>query len=113
VKGIVLETLLNREYADFLPKLKLVKIDVEGYDEDVIKSISNLFKQYKPALISEVYVHNTPEEKFEQFEVIKSLGYSIFYFSDFTSNAEIIELKVKEDMLKWKHFDIYAIHQEK
>jgi FkbM family methyltransferase len=113
VKGVVLEALLKKEYAYYIPKLKLIKIDTEGYDKEVIKSISNLLKQYKPALISEVYEHNKTEEKFEQFEVIKSLGYSVFYFSDFTSNAEVVEIKVKEDMLKWRHFDIYAILQEK
>ena len=73
---------------------------------------TNLLKQYKPAIISEVYEHNKAEEKYEQFEVLKSLGYSVYYFSDFTSNAEVVELKVKEDMLKRKPFDIYAIHEK-
>ena len=100
VKGVNLETLLKREYADYIPKLKLIKIDTEGYDKEVIKSISNLLKQYKPAIISEVYEHNKAEEKYEQFEVLKSLGYSIYYFSDFTFNAEVVEIKVKEDMVK-------------
>ncbi len=113
VKGVNLETLLKEEYADFIPKLKLIKIDTEGYDKEVIKSISNLLKQYKPALISEVYEHNKAEEKYEQFEVLKSLGYSVYYFSDFTSRAEVAEIKVKEDMVKNIPFDIYAIHQEK
>lgn len=113
VKGVNLETLLKKEYADYIPKLKLIKIDTEGYDKEVVKSISSLLKQYKPAIISEVYEHNNDEEKYEQFEVLKSLGYSIYYFSDFKSNADIVEIKVKEDMVKDIPFDIYAIHKEK
>ena len=113
VKGVNLETLLKREYADYIPKLKLIKIDTEGYDKEVVKSISDLLIEYKPALICEVYEYNSDEEKYEQFEILKSLGYLVYYFSDFTSNAEVVEIKVKEDMVKGIPFDIYAIFEEK
>jgi FkbM family methyltransferase len=109
VKGVNLEAFLKKEYPEFISKLKLIKIDTEGYDKEIIKSILNLLKQTKAAVITECFGKNNPEERFEQFELLKSLGYSLYYFSDFTSDAEIIPINVKEDMLKWKHFDLFAI----
>jgi len=108
VKGVHLESFLDKEYPDFISKLKLIKIDTEGYDKEIIKSITNLLKRYKPVVITECFEKNTTKEKFEQFELLKSLGYQLYYFSDFTSNAEIIPINVKEDMMKWKHFDLFA-----
>lgn len=109
VKGVNLESFLENEYFDFISKLKLIKIDTEGYDKEIIKSIANLLKKYKPTVITECFGKNKPEERFEQFDLLKSLGYSLYYFSDFHSNAEIVPINVKEDMMKWKHFDLYAI----
>jgi len=109
IKGINLENFLQANHADKLKDLKLIKIDTEGYDKEIIKSISNLLIKYKPIVITECFGKNSPEEKFEQFELLKSLGYTLYYFSDFVSDAEIIRIEKKQDMLKWKHFDLYAI----
>lgn len=109
IKGINLENFLQINYADKLNDLKLIKIDTEGYDKEIIKSISNLLIKYKPTLITECFGKNSPEEKFEQFELLKSIGYTLYYFSDFVADAEFIKINKKEDMLNWKHFDLYAI----
>ncbi|SFP71205.1 FkbM family methyltransferase [Hymenobacter arizonensis] len=109
VKGVNLEQFLEKEYPDYLGRLKLIKIDTEGYDKEIIRSISGLLKKYKPVVITECFGKNKPEEKYEQFELLKELGYSMYYFADFNTNAEIVPITSKEDMLKWKHFDFYAI----
>ncbi len=108
VKGVNLAAFLAKEYPDFIHKLKLVKIDTEGYDKEIIKSITGLLTKYKPVIITECFGKNKPEEKFEQFELLQSMGYSVYYISDLNENAEIILLTSKEDMLKWKHFDLCA-----
>jgi FkbM family methyltransferase len=109
IKGVNLEGFLEKNYPEFINKLKLVKIDTEGYDKEIIRSISKLLSKYKPFVITECFNDNTPEERFEQFDLLDRLGYSLFYFSDFVSNAEIIPIKTKEEMLNWKHFDLYAV----
>ena len=109
VKGVNLETFLEKEYPEFINRLKLIKIDTEGYDKEIIKSISNLLTRYKPVVITECFKKNNREERFEQFELLKSIGYSLYYFSDFNSTSEVNPIRAKEDMLKWKHFDLYAI----
>lgn len=109
VQGVNLEQFLEKKYPGQIGNLKLIKIDTEGYDKEIIRSISGLLKKYKPVVISECFGKNSQEEKFEQFELLQSLGYSMFYFTDFYATAEIVPILRKEDMLKWKHFDFYAI----
>jgi len=109
IKGINLEFFLANKYPDRLSKLKLIKIDTEGYDKEIIKSISNLLLQYHPVVISECFGKSSQMDRFEHFELLASKGYSLFHINDFNINTEIVPIINKEDMLKWKHFDFYAI----
>ena len=109
IKGIRLDDFVLQNYPEAISNLKLIKIDTEGYDKEIIKSISDLLIKYKPTVITECFARNSATERYEQFELLKSKGYNLFYFSDFDVNAKIIPIKNKEDMLNWKHFDLYAI----
>jgi FkbM family methyltransferase len=108
IRGIPLESFLHQHYPGFLSRWKLVKIDTEGYDKEIIKSIAGPLQQYKPVVITECFGKNSPEEKFEQFHVLDQLGYELFYFSGFDVNAQIRPIRKAEDMLSWDHFDLYA-----
>ncbi|MDD4646361.1 MAG: FkbM family methyltransferase [Bacteroidales bacterium] len=112
IKGVRLESFLNETFPDRLPNLRLIKIDTEGYDKEIIRSISNLLKQYKPAVITECFGKNSEKDRFEHFELLKSQGYSLYYFSGFSIDAEIVPILKKEDMLKWRHFDFYAVQED-
>lgn len=112
VKGIKLEQFFTLNYPEYLSRIKLIKIDTEGYDMEIIKSISGLLKRIRPAVISECFGKTTAQERFDHFNALQALGYSLYYFSDFDIQAEIIPIKAKEDMLKWKHFDLYAISEQ-
>lgn len=110
VKGIVLEELLEREYKDKAERLSFIKVDTEGFDKEIIKSISSLIDKYKPVLVAESFKYSTPEEKEELYNVISSHGYEIYYFGDFDINAEVIKLNQCSDIHKWKQtINIYAV----
>ncbi|MDX1954137.1 MAG: FkbM family methyltransferase [Chitinophagaceae bacterium] len=111
IKGVKLEDFLQEKYASKLNRLKLVKIDTEGYDKEIIKSIRGLLEKYKPAVITECFSKNKAEARYEQFNLLRDLGYSLYYFSSFTIDAEIIPIQTQEDMMNWKHFDIYAVQK--
>lgn len=108
IKGINLESFIQKNYPN-ISSIKMIKIDTEGYDKEIIKSISNLLNTYKPMVISECFGKSSAADKTEHFELLKSKGYSLFYISDLEMNATIIPIEKKEDMLKWGHFDFYAI----
>ena len=109
IKGVRLEEFLLKSYSDSISGLRLIKIDTEGYDREIIKSISGLLNKYKPVVITECFGKSTTIERYEHFDLLKSKGYSLYYISDFDVNAKIIPIVKKEDMLLWKHFDLYAI----
>jgi len=109
VKGINLEKFLKESYASDLTRLKLIKIDTEGYDKEIIKSIRELIIARKPVIICECFSKNKADARYEQFNILKELGYDLFYFSEFSMEAEIIPIQKQEDMMNWKHFDLYAL----
>lgn len=108
IKGIVLEDFLTRNYADLLPRLSFIKVDVEGADREVIESIGNLLRTYKPVLVAECFTKSTPTERAELYTTVAQFGYNLFYFSDFDERADIVPLTSESDMNKWKTFNFYA-----
>jgi FkbM family methyltransferase len=111
IKGINLEAFLKKNYAEKLARLSFIKIDTEGYDKEIIKSIKNILVEFRPVVVSECFFKSSPADRFEHFEVLNSIGYSLFYFNDFEENTEIVPILTKEDMLKWKHYNFYAVYQ--
>jgi FkbM family methyltransferase len=110
IKGINLQVLLEQKYNDKLKNLSFIKIDTEGYDKEIIKSISELIEKYKPAIVAESFKYSTPEEKVELYNVISQHEYEIFYFEDFNINARIIKLEKSNDITNWeKTINIYAV----
>ena len=105
-----MQVLLEQKYKDKLKNLSFIKIDTEGYDKEIIKSISDLIERYKPAIVAESFKYSTPEEKAELYDVIKQHKYEIFYFEDFNINARIIKLEKSNDITNWKKtINIYAV----
>lgn len=112
VKGINLEEYLGNIPTSVLKRLAFVKIDTEGYDKEIIKSIANVLAQYRPYLIAECLKKLTLEERHELYDVIDQKDYIPHYLERFEKGAELITIK-RDDMNKWEHFDILAIPKEK
>ena len=110
IKGVNLLALLEQKYNDKLRNLSFIKIDTEGYDKEIIKSISGLIEKYKPTIVAESFGDSTPEEKAELYNVINQHGYEIFYFEDFDNNTRIIKLENSHEITRWKKtINIYAV----
>jgi FkbM family methyltransferase len=108
ITGINLLTFLNDRYKDQLPRLSLIKIDVEGHDQEVIESISPLISQYKPVLIAECFSESRLDERTELYNTVADLGYTLYYFEDFEESTNVIPLS-PQDMNRWKNFNFYAV----
>lgn len=110
VRGVNLMGYLTENYESWLSRLSFIKVDAEGYDKEIIKSISELVKKYKPVLVAESFGKSSDAEKYELYDVIRSLGYRIWYFADFDINAEVSELKSRNDILTYKEtVNLYAV----
>ena len=110
IRGVNLKSFLEDNYKDQMSKLTFIKIDAEGYDKEIIKSISDLVSIYKPVIVAESFSKSSDEEKLELYDVIKRLNYKIFYFEDFKADAKVKELHNRLDITAWKEtINIYAI----
>ena len=83
------DTLLN------LNKIDLIKIDVEGYEYEVLSGIKDSLTKYKPAIIlefsGEFYKNRTDDHGDKIISLLQNLKYSIFDIED--AMEEIISKK--------------------
>ena len=108
VAGRNLEAYLKSEYGNILPGLSLVKVDAEGYDKEVIKSLRNVLSSYKPCIISECNKNLTAAERADLFNVLDGLGYTIKKLESFEEFSPLSSIDNPLDMMKWQHFDLVA-----
>jgi FkbM family methyltransferase len=108
IKGVNLDVFLHAHFEKELPKLRLIKVDTEGYDKEILKSIAPVIQKYKPVIIAECFPKLNKLERIDLFNTIAQHGYDLYYFRDIDSITETIKI-TQDDMEKWKHFDIYAL----
>jgi hypothetical protein len=88
VKGVnVYEYLLNN-HKDELDKIKFIKTDTEGYDKEVLKTLSPLIKQNKPVLMVEAFMALSKEEIKDYYNVLKSFDYEIYDVSPLDNKTD-------------------------
>ncbi len=108
IQGINLERYLQKNYASWTDKLSFIKIDTEGYDKEIIKSISALIDKHKPVVVAECFGKLTKEERKELFDGLSNKGYELYYFGDFEENTPTEKILDAAGMNKWEHFNFYA-----
>lgn len=75
--AINLENFLQEENIN-IENLSLIKIDAEGHDKDILKTLTNIINKYKPVLITEIYDGLSSNEITDLLNTIYSLGYKAY-----------------------------------
>lgn len=66
-----------------LPKVDLIKIDVEGFDTEVIKGGLKTFSEFKPDIFIEIYQGiNSNPDPLETINLLLNIGYKAFLIVD-------------------------------
>jgi FkbM family methyltransferase len=112
VQGKNLQDFLYKNYGDRLDKLDLIKIDAEGYDKEILKTIPKILETYKPNLMIECYKKLTPEERDELFNITAAYGYTLYYLENFEEGGLKVEIS-KDQMNDKNHFEMLAIHKDR
>lgn len=108
VEGKNLERFLLANYGNDLHRLQLIKIDAEGYDKEILKTIPGIIKKYKPKLMIECYKNLSPEERNELFDIVNGLGYELLRLENFEENGRHQKIE-RENMMDEKHFEMLAL----
>lgn len=109
IRGVNLDSYLHTYYGDRMSQLSFIKIDTEGYDKEIIRSIQSILKRYKPAVISECFAKLTEAERTDLYTLLAQNGYSLFYFADFLEDTKVEPISTPEEMMRWRHFNLYAV----
>ena len=110
IKGVNLNSFLETNYPEWVSKLSFIKIDTEGYDKEIVKSITDLIQKCKPVVVAESFGKASKEAKIELYDVIEKNGYDIYYFEDFNIDAKVEKLNANTDITKFKEtINVYAI----
>ena len=102
IKGVNIGAYLQEHYAAWLPKLSLVKVDVEGLDYYVLKTLEPLLEKYHPVVITEVFHDISAQMREDTFSLLKKYNYTLLDVGDFHTEAPLTQRPVntKEDMPK-------------
>lgn len=86
IKGINIADYVKEHYDLWLPKLSLIKIDAEGMDYFILKTLEPLLENYRPVVITEIY-HELPDQTRDDiFVLLKRYDYTILNIGEFETN---------------------------
>lgn len=111
VRAVNLEQFLDRDYANWINKLSFIKIDTEGFDKEIIKSIAGLIHRTKPVIVSEVFTRLSKADREDLYNSVAKHGYKLYHFHEFEENTPMQLISIA-DMMKWKHFNFCAIPEK-
>jgi FkbM family methyltransferase len=109
VAGRNLDAYLHRNAAPELLKLRYIKIDTEGFDRAVVRSLADMLRARRPYLKVEIYKHLPAGERRGFHADLRELGYRVFKCGEVEYRGQ--ELGPR-DLTRWRHFDVFAIPEE-
>lgn len=107
VEGKNLVNYLQLKQENLIDRIRYIKIDAEGFDLTILKSLNYLVEKNRPFIRVEVFKKSNVEYRVNLFQYLKEKGYTIYKFID-SENYVGEELTVN-DMMKYLHFDMFAI----
>jgi FkbM family methyltransferase len=110
VPGVQLEPFLEENYPQLVSRIKYIKIDAEGYDYFILKSISGLLDRIRPIIQAEVMKRTSETYRQDMFEFFNSRGY-VVQRHDLGENHEII--RSAAEMQVHDNFDVFCTPIEK
>jgi len=73
-----LEQELYDDFSDRIDRLKFIKVDTEGFDLYVLKSLATILKRYQPRIKAEMFKQTSIEYRTETLSFLEGLGYEVF-----------------------------------
>jgi FkbM family methyltransferase len=95
VRGVHLETYLRKHFAEWIPNISFIKVDTEGNDLSVLKTVENIIADYKPSVVAEVFPTLTKQERDDLFHFFSEKGYTIYDLSHLDLNGGVNRVLLK------------------
>ena len=108
VAGRNIHRLLANQYPDALNRLAHIKIDTEGHDFAVFRSLLPMLKERMPSIRSEIHRFMPLEERRAYLSALHGAGYEVFIALPDGSANIIGEAVTEQTLADGRHFDVLA-----
>jgi FkbM family methyltransferase len=109
VEGRNLQRLLEREYADLIPRIRLVKVDAEGFDRAILETIDALIRMQRPLLHVEMFdlKKSDAAERVRLFEFLTARDYRVYRVE---SEEQLFgEIITAGNLMAWRGYDVLCV----
>ena len=84
-------------HSDDYNNISFIKIDCEGHDKVILPTLKNIIEMNKPIIQTEIYDGLSYNEKIELIEVIDSLNYDCYNFTEANDDIDALGSKITRD----------------
>lgn len=100
----VLKYLREHHPAD-VDRIRYLKIDTEGDDHAIARSLEPLINEKRPYITTEMYTYRSENERVAYFRWLRDHGYRLYK----TTAQSYRGIPLTEgDLMKWKHLDVFG-----
>ena len=105
VRGIRLVDFLNQNFADLVDRVRYIKVDTEGSDLYILKSIEKLIQRVKPVIQTEVMRRTPADYRLEMFDFLTKHGYHIQLH---VGGSDADRQMQRDEILNGDDFDLFC-----
>lgn len=110
VEAVAAESWLRDRYPDELGRLRYIKVDSEGADPAIIRSMEGLLRDFRPYLRCEIYRHLPAAERRDFFRFLLDRDYRIHrYIGPTEYRGPVLG---PDEATQRDHYDIFAVPAE-
>jgi FkbM family methyltransferase len=81
-----------------LPGVDLLKVDVEGYELEVLKGAKNTLEKFRPVIMIEMHYWVGAESEAELFQILLGLGYKLRYLDRYGKGMHLAAIPRRTDV---------------
>lgn len=107
VQGRNVARFLEADYPQVLDRVRYVKIDAEGYDHVVFRSLRPVVERSRPVIRTEIFKHMPHDARTAYLADLTGLGYEVRRMRD-DRDYEGEPITVA-DAGRWTHYDVLAV----
>jgi FkbM family methyltransferase len=107
VVGKNLEKYLRSEYPMLIDRIGYIKIDAEGYDLTILRTLRRIIETSHPHIRTEVYQHLNLKRRQDLLSELHQHRYTVYKIND---DADYCGMEVTEaNLMDWQHYDVFAV----
>jgi FkbM family methyltransferase len=107
VPGRNMHRWMNQNCPERISRISFVKVDTEGFDLEVLKTIESIIVAQNPIVHVEFYRHLNAEKRRALWSFLHDREYVLFT-TDSAYGVDPVDQVDLSDVMKWKHFDTIA-----